>query len=79
MLTGAAVYNEGAGRRAGKCRQACRNNDLRLVKRKHANGRKHYTLPLSAISKYYFYITKFKYHLCYYLNLIAILAKGTAR
>ena len=26
---------------------------------------------------YYFYITKFKYHLCYYLNLFAILAKGT--
>ena len=24
-----------------------------------------------------FYITKFKYHLCYYLNLFAILAKGT--
>ena len=26
---------------------------------------------------YCFYITKFKYHLCYYLNLFAILAKGT--
>ena len=26
-----------------------------------------------------FYITKFKYHLCYYLNLFAILAKGTVR
>ena len=32
MLTGAGVYNEGAGRRAGKCRQACSNNDLRLGK-----------------------------------------------
>ena len=28
---------------------------------------------------YCFYITKFKYHLCYYLNLFAILAKGTVR
>ena len=28
-------------------------------------------------SNYCFYITKFKYHLCYYLNLFAILAKGT--
>ena len=28
---------------------------------------------------YCFYITKFKYHLCYYLNLFAILARGTAR
>ena len=26
---------------------------------------------------YCFYITKFKYHLCYYINLFAILAKGT--
>ena len=26
-----------------------------------------------------FYITKFKYHLCYYLNLFAILAKGSVR
>ena len=25
----------------------------------------------------FFYITKFKYNLCYYLNLFAILAKGT--
>ena len=31
-------------------------------------------------SRFYgFYITKFKYHLCYYLNLFAILAKGTVR
>ena len=29
--------------------------------------------------KYCFYITKFKYHLCYYLNLFAILAKGSVR
>ena len=28
---------------------------------------------------YLFYITKFKYHLCYYLYLFAILAKGTVR
>ncbi len=28
---------------------------------------------------YCFYITKFKYHLCYYLNLFAILAKETVR
>ena len=28
---------------------------------------------------FYFYITKFKYHLCYYLNLFAILVKGTVR
>ena len=26
-----------------------------------------------------FYMTKFKYHLCYYLNLFAILAKETVR
>ena len=26
-----------------------------------------------------FYITKFKYHLCYYLNLFAILAKETVQ
>ncbi len=31
------------------------------------------------IQNYGFYITKFKYHLCYYLNLFAILAKGTVR
>ena len=53
MLTGAGVYNEGAGRRAGKCRQACRNNNLRLVKRKHANGRKHQTQALNATTKRY--------------------------
>ena len=29
------------------------------------------------IRDYYFYITKFKYHLCYYINLFVILAKGT--
>ena len=34
---------------------------------------------LYTINKYCFYITKFKYHLCYYLNLFAILAKGTVR
>ena len=28
---------------------------------------------------YSFYIIKFKYHLCYYLYLFAILAKGTVR
>ena len=33
----------------------------------------------SAILNDCFYITKFKYHLCYYLNLFAILAKGTVR
>ena len=32
-----------------------------------------------AFVDYCFYITKFKYHLCYYLNLFAILAKGTVR
>ena len=32
---------------------------------------------MAHIENYYFYITKFKYHLCYYLNLFAILAKGT--
>ena len=31
------------------------------------------------LRNYCFYITKFKYHLCYYLNLFAILAKGTVR
>ena len=31
------------------------------------------------VGDYCFYITKFKYHLCYYLNLFAILAKGTVR
>ena len=31
------------------------------------------------IKEYCFYITKFKYHLCYYLNLFAILAKGIVR
>ena len=36
------------------------------------------SLPLVvAFRDYCFYITKFKYHLCYYLNLFAILAKGT--
>ena len=54
MLTGAGVYNEGAGRRAGKCWQACRNNDLRLGKQQHGTDastkRKHYTLPLNAIT-----------------------------
>ena len=35
MLTGAAVYNEGSRRCVDKCRQAYRNNNLRLVKRKH--------------------------------------------
>ena len=33
-------------------------------------------MPYNIIN-YCFYITKFKYHLCYYLNLFAILAKGT--
>ncbi len=34
-------------------------------------------LVFKIIQKYCFYITKFKYHLCYYLNLFAILAKET--
>ncbi|WP_337623607.1 hypothetical protein, partial [Prevotellamassilia timonensis] len=45
---------------------------------------KHVTEKIRAIGAirehtliYCFYITKFKYHLCYYLNLFAILAKGT--
>ena len=37
-----------------------------------------YTKPI-CVGDYCFYITKFKYHLCYYLNLFAILAKGTVR
>ena len=45
---------------------------------------KQFTIPQNALAKesilnYCFYITKFKYHLCYYLNLFAILAKGTVR
>ena len=37
------------------------------------------TLCCWLLCNYYFYITKFKYHLCYYLILFAILAKGTVR
>ena len=37
------------------------------------------SIVLSVILHDCFYITKFKYHLCYYLNLFAILAKGTVR
>ena len=36
------------------------------------------TKPI-CVGDYCFYITKFKYHLCYYFNLFAILAKGTVR
>ena len=55
MLTGAAVYNEGAGRRAGKCRQACvvtmicvwGNENMRTDA---STKRKHQTRPLNATS-----------------------------
>ena len=36
-------------------------------------------IGLNLGSFFCFYITKFKYHLCYYLNLFAILAKETVR
>ena len=39
---------------------------------------KHLRISAKVLYYYYcFYITKFKYHLCYYINLFAILAKGT--